>query len=158
MKQLVVTETIAAPPDRVFALAIDLAGAADRVGAIESVEVLTEGPFGVGTRWRETRQMFGRPATEEMQVAAFEPGRSYTTEALSHGCRYVSGFRCEPHGDMTQASFFFEGHATTFAARVMMLLMTPLNGMIQKQIRTAFAADLADLRRAAEADGAEHAE
>lgn len=155
MTRLVVTETIAAPPDQVFALATDLAGAADRVDGIESIELLTEGPFGVGTRWRETRQMFGKPATEEMEVAALEPGRSYTTEAASHGCRYVSGFTCKSDGEGTQASLFFEGHPTTLSARVLMIVMAPLNWLMMRQVRKLLAEDLADLRRAAEAEAAD---
>ena len=32
--------------------------------------MLSDGPIGVGTRLRETRIMFGRPATEVMTIAA----------------------------------------------------------------------------------------
>ena len=38
-----------------------------------SVESLTDQPFGVGTRWRETRKMFGRKASEVFQVTEFSP-------------------------------------------------------------------------------------
>lgn len=158
MTRLVVTETIAAPPDWVFALATDLAGAADRIDGIESLEVLTGGAFGVGTRWRETRQMFGKPSTEEMEVTAFEPDRYYTTEAASHGCRYVSRFMCEPIGDSTRASLFFEGHPATLGARVMVILMAPLNWLMRRQVRRLLAEDLAGLRRAAEARDGEQAQ
>lgn len=152
MTRLTVTETIAAPPEQVFALATDLAGAADRIGGIESLEVLSDGPFGVGTRWRETRQMFGKASSEEMIVTAFESDRAYTTEATSCGCRYVSGFACGPTADgATLASRTFEATPITMAARVMTTLMAPLVGRMNRQLQAMLAADLADLRRAAEA-------
>lgn len=153
MTRLTVTETIAASPKRVFALATDLAGAADRIGGMDSLEVLTDGSFGVGTRWRETRRMFGKASSEEMTVTAFEPGRSYTTEAKSCGCRYVSGFACEPTDDgATHTSVTFEAVPVTMTARVMTTLMAPLAGKMKRQLQTMLAADLADLRRAAEAN------
>src|SRR5690606_37405975 len=40
------------------------------------IERLTEGPFGVGTAFRETRRMFGRDSTEHFEVVGYEPGRS----------------------------------------------------------------------------------
>ncbi len=67
-------------------MATDLAGAPRVVRGIDAVEVLTPGEFGVGTRWRETRTMLGRSATEEMTVTAMEPQRSYTTEAVGRAC------------------------------------------------------------------------
>lgn len=151
MGRLLVTEPIAAPPERVWSLATDLSGVAERVTAIEAIEVLTEGPFGVGTRWRETRTMMGRQAIEELEITAVEPGRSYTAEAESCGCRYVSTLTCDAEGEGTLVTWSFEGKPVTTGARVMMTLMAPLNWMMTRQVREALAGDLADLRRAAEA-------
>jgi hypothetical protein len=55
----------------------DLDGAAERVDGIQKLEKLTDGPVGLGTRFRETRRMFRKEAAEEMEFTAFEPGRSY---------------------------------------------------------------------------------
>ena len=62
MRDVEVRRHVAAPVERVWALATDLEGSPRVVRGIEAVEVLTPGPFGVGTRWRETRRMFGRSA------------------------------------------------------------------------------------------------
>ena len=85
MPSVEVERTIAAPPDRAFRIATDLENLAATVSGIDSVEVLTEGPVGEGSRWRETRTMMGRPATEEMWVTAFEAPRRFVVEAESHG-------------------------------------------------------------------------
>ena len=79
MHLLTVTETVAAPAARVFERATDIRSWQDTIDAIDRIEMLAEGPAGVGTRFRETRTMMGKEAREEMEVTAFEPpapGRS----------------------------------------------------------------------------------
>ena len=52
------------PLDDAFAFVSDFANAPKRIKSILRVNVLTPGPVGVGTRFTETRVMFGREATE----------------------------------------------------------------------------------------------
>ena len=52
------------PPDRVFAALTDLARGAEWRPGFLGIERLTEGDFGVGTEWRETRKVFGRTALD----------------------------------------------------------------------------------------------
>ncbi|MEL7485039.1 MAG: SRPBCC family protein, partial [Planctomycetota bacterium] len=73
MKAIHVSETVNASIEDVFAVASDIANAAERIGGIDSVEMLTEGPVGMGTKWRETRTMFGKQADETMWITAWEP-------------------------------------------------------------------------------------
>src|SRR5438046_1974470 len=89
---------VAAPPATVFDVFSDLDHAPGRVSGTQRVEKLTPGPVGVGTRFKETRVMFGKEATEEMTFTAFDPGRGYTLGAESCGCRYITDFRFEPDG------------------------------------------------------------
>lgn len=90
MPAVEITTTIAAPLARVFALFTDLEHAAQNIAAIQSLELLTPGPMRKGTRFRETRVMFGKQATEEMEVVDFVPGRSYSVAAESCGARYLA--------------------------------------------------------------------
>src|SRR5688572_3894697 len=55
MKPLLCTHRSSASPDRVWALASDFANAPGRIKAITKVELLTPGPAGAGTRFREWR-------------------------------------------------------------------------------------------------------
>jgi uncharacterized protein YndB with AHSA1/START domain len=126
MAHVVVERTIAAPPERVFAVASDIHRWAQIVPAIERVEVLTPGPMAAGTRFRETRRMMGREATEEMTVTAFDPPRGYVLGAESHGCRYRTELRFEPAGAGTRMVFDFGAEPLAFGARVMMFLMKPM--------------------------------
>jgi uncharacterized protein YndB with AHSA1/START domain len=93
MPALTFTTEFAAPRERVFAAFTDLEHAAENVAAIVRVEVLTDGPVGRGTRFRETRVMFRREATEELEITAFDPPQSYTVEADSCGTHWRTTFQ-----------------------------------------------------------------
>jgi uncharacterized membrane protein len=96
MNETVVERRIQAPADRVWQALTDLGGMPGLLSGVDRVEVLTEGPFAVGTRWRETRRMLGRKATEEMYVTACEEPSRYVAEADAQGIHYVTEFRLTP--------------------------------------------------------------
>jgi hypothetical protein len=140
------TTRVAAPVREVFALFTDFAHAAGRVRGIKKVEVLTPGPVGVGTRFRETRVLFNREATEEMEVTAFEPGRGYTLGCQSCGAVYASAFRFEPDGDGTLVTLDFEARARSLLAK----LMAPLSFLMMGTVKKCIRQDLDDLKKVAE--------
>jgi len=142
-----VTKDIAAPPERVFELAADFRGAPERLSGVTKMEILTDGPIGVGTRVRETRVMFKREATEEMVITAFDPPRSYTVEAESHGSHYDSVLTVEPNGSGSTVKMVFEATPLTFMGKLMSFLMRPMIKSMAKLIDR----DLEDIKTAAEA-------
>ncbi len=146
MASVTVQKTIRAAPERVFAISTDLENLAERVSGIESVEVLTEGPMREGTRWRETRTMLGKQATEEMWVTRFEPPRSLVVEAESHGAHYRTEFRFEPEGLGTRVTMVFGARPLTLAARIFSVIGVLAMGSIRKTLER----DLDDVKRAAE--------
>lgn len=137
---------VAAPPEVVFARAADFRRAPEFVSAIVKMEILTSGPVGAGTRFRETRMMFGREATEEMTVTAFEPPKRYTLSAESHGSRYHTELSFVPDGQGTRMTMTFQGTPVTLMARVMSVLMRPM----MKGVAKACAKDLDDIKTAIE--------
>lgn len=137
---------IKAPPAVVFAALADIPGWADRIGAITRIDMLSEGPVGVGTRFRETRRMFGREATEEMEVAEFKPSKSFVLSAENHGTRYRSVHRLTPANDGTLLALTFTGTPVTLTAR----LMSPFANLMSSAVRKAIEGDLADLKAAVE--------
>ena len=148
MQDVEVRRHVAAPVERVWALATDLEDSPGVIDGIEAVEVLTPGPFGVGTRWRETRRVFGRSATEEMTVTAVEPHRSYQVEASGPGVTYVSGFAFAPAADGgTDVAATFGGRPTSRVGRVLGAVTAPL---ARRAIGKALAQDLEDIATAAE--------
>ncbi|MBK8977878.1 MAG: SRPBCC family protein [Planctomycetes bacterium] len=141
---------VAAPPAVVFAHASDFARAPEVVDAIVKVEMLTEGPLAVGTRFKETRRMFGKEASEVLEVVELEPPRRYVLGAENHGCRYRTEIACEPAPGGTRLSMTFAVEPLTRFARIMTFLMRPMLKSMAKQC----AKDLDCIKRAAEADAA----
>ena len=146
MKNHTLTKQVNAPPDVVFAVASDLAKAAEHVQGIERIELLTPEPVGVGTKWRETRKMMGKEATETLEITAFDPPRSYTVEADSCGCHFVSTFRFTPEAGGTRVELEVGGHANSFMAK----LMSPLSGLMMGTMKKMMDQDLEDVKRVAE--------
>ncbi len=138
---------IDAPADAVFAAASDFPNATEMVGGIDAVEMLspaTDGSAsGVGTRFRETRTMFGKQATEEMQVSAFDPPRSYTLSAVSCGVQFDSTVEVIPDGAGCRLGYDIVGVPTTLFARVVGAIMSP---MMKGGMRKAMEKDLSDIK------------
>lgn len=151
MAKYAVEQYVDAPRERVFEVATDLRRAPETIRGILALEVLTEGPIRKGTRFRETRLMFKREATAEMEVTAFDPPRGYAIGCEEHGCAYVHRLRFEPQGAGTKVVIEFEMIPQTFVARVLGVVFAPLMRSCVKELRK----DLEDLRAAAE--GGAHA-
>ena len=148
MPTVTARRTIGAPIEKVWAVATDVGRFPDLIGGVERVELLTDAAFGEGTRWRETRRMFGREATEEMWVTAVDPGRSYTVEAENHGVRYVSTFAFRATGaEQTEAVLTFGAQPRTKVARV---LGTITSAVAARAVAKTLEGDLHDLGTAAE--------
>lgn len=134
---------IEAPREKVFDVTTDLRKAAERIRGITRLEVLTDGPIGVGTRFRETRIMFKRECTEQMEITSFDRPQGYAVGCESHGCRYLTEFRYTPAGSGTDVEMTFRAEPLTFFAKAMTFLMGP---MLRKKLRQEMEKDLDDLK------------
>ena len=132
MAAITVSTNVSAPIDQVFEVYTDLEKAVERIPGLTALEILSEGPFGEGTRWRETRLMFKKEATEEMWVTGFDPPKSYTVEAESHGMRYSTVFLFAPDGEGTKVTWAFSGTALTLGAKI----MAPIFNVLMKGTMT----------------------
>ncbi len=138
---------INAPLERTWEIMSDLHGAADRISAITQLEVLTEGDIGVGTRWRETRIMMKKEATEEMWITAWDPPNGYSVGGDSCGSSWLSEFRLTPQGAGTRVEMLMSWKANTFLAK----LMTPLGWLMSGMMKKCMRKDFEDIKAAAEA-------
>ena len=133
MSTIIVSTLVSAPIDEVFAVYTDLEKAVERIPDITALELLTEGPVGKGTRWRETRVMFKKEAVEEMGISSFDPPHSYTVEADSHGMLYETLFEFVPDGDGTKVTWTFVGTPHTLGAKIMAPIFGLLMGGVMKK-------------------------
>lgn len=141
-RSVVVERRVSASQGRVWEALTDLGGMERMVSGVAKVEVLTEGGFGVGARWRETRRMFGKDATEEMWVTESEPPERYVVEAESHGSHYVSEWVLRPDGPATTVRMTFTAVPTGAVAG---LLAKVLGGVGARSVSKAVARDLDDV-------------
>ena len=148
VQPITVTRHVAAPRDRVWRVATDIPAAPDILSGVDRVEMLTQQPFGVGTRWSETRTIMKRSATEEMWVSDVRPQDSYTVEADGRGAHYVSVFRFTPTPDGgTDVALSFQGLPRRLPGRLLARILGPLTSA---SVRSALRDDLDDIARAAE--------
>jgi hypothetical protein len=149
MAGFTLTKHVAAPPAVAFSVFSDLEHAVGRVKAISKLELVTPGPVGVGTRFRETRKMFGKDCTEELQITAYDPGHSYEMSAQSCGAEFRTIFHFVPDGAGTRVEVEFRPRAVSLFAK----LMVPLTWLMTGSIKKCFDQDLEDLKQAAETAG-----
>ncbi len=148
MRRLTATIEASATPAQIWKVLTDIEGAAQNITGIEKVERLDGGSdFGVGTRWRETRTLFGRTATEEMEITELDPGRSYVTEARSHGAFYRSVIEVEPTPTGgSRITWVFGAEPEKPVAR---LMAATIGRLFERATRKALQQDLIDIARAA---------
>lgn len=147
MRVTVETE-ISAPLMDVWRLVTDIENAVATIKAIQKIEILERPRSGVaGLKWRETRTMFGKAATEVMWVTEAVEGSHYDTRAESHGSVYKTRVALENRNGKTGLVMTFEGEPQTLGAKI----MWALTGFLFKgATRKALAKDLADIKAALE--------
>lgn len=75
--KLEVEETFAVPPERLYAALSDAERLGDWMPNLVRMEWLDGPRSGKGARFRQTRKMFGREASEVFEVTAADPPRSF---------------------------------------------------------------------------------
>ncbi len=79
------------------------------ISAIAQIERLADGDISPGSRFRETRTMFGRQAFEETTVADLEPCERFVLAAHDHGIDDRAVHKLQEHGSGTRLVLSFEG-------------------------------------------------
>jgi len=84
---------IAAPPADVIGFIADPANAERWMEALEKSELITRGPIGPGSRFREVLKAGGERIETICEVVEFDPERRYAWRSVSEGdARYGGGF------------------------------------------------------------------
>jgi hypothetical protein len=137
---------IRAPIDLVWAAATDVAGACERMSGVERIELLTRGPFGVGSRWRETRVAVGSTAaTEEVVVVECDPPRRFAVDATSRGAVFHTESTFAARGPAeTEVRVVLDGEPPNVAGRLVGAL---LGTLAARAVLATLNRDLDDLAR-----------
>lgn len=134
--EISLSKIIAAPTQRVWGVITDIKNADKNISGIKSVEILHQPSEGViGLKWKETRIMFGKEATETMWITAAENGKWYQTRAESHGAVYISRLTVEASGEGSLLTFSFTSQPLTMGAKLMSLMSFMFMGSIKKMLQ-----------------------
>ncbi|MFC1628492.1 SRPBCC family protein [Gemmatimonadota bacterium] len=146
--ELQVTVNIDGSRNDVWTVITDIENSPNTISGIEKVEILERPDEGlVGLKWRETRTLFGKTATEVMWITDVTDNENYRTRAESHGAVYTTSLTVSGIDDATRLSMEFSGIPQTFGARV----MAAMTGVIfKKATRKALMQDLDDIKAAVE--------
>jgi len=132
------------PQEEIWQAITDFKNCQSFIESIESLEIIDQPKNTlVGFKWKESRVMFGKEATETMWITDFAENEFYQTRAESHGSIYKSRLSIEPEGEHTKLTMSFSAEPVSFSAK----LMTSVMGfMIKKSMNKALMKDLTDIK------------
>ena len=151
MAAVTLERDVVAPVGRVWDVFTDLDRAPERLSGVTRVEDLSGQPFGEGTTWRETRELFGRSYTEQLTVSACRAPEHYVVEAQSSGAHYRTEFVFTPRAaDTTRVRVTFTAEPTGIVARIVHRL---IGAVLITSVTKALRRDLDQLAAIAERPG-----
>lgn len=140
----------AAAPERVFAVLSDPVATSVHLRHVQALVWLTPGPVGLGSRFRETRRVFGRESTQELTISRFEPPTGITMAVEKPSISTASNFDLTPDGAGTRVRVGIEVRGHTLGGKLFAVLLFPL---MARAIQSAVRNDLEDLRATIEGRG-----
>lgn len=135
MTTIRIRRTIHAAVSEVFETVAHIENYARAIDDIVDVEYLSEQHSGVGTKFREKRELNGRPASAVLEVKEYEPGRRVRWESDENGTVWDSTFTFRETDDGCELELVTEARAYKLRPRI-------LNPLFKKAIQRAVAKDI----------------
>lgn len=145
------TTTIHASPEAIWSVLTDLAHAADILGSVKSVRLLTEGDYDVGTAWVEERTFFGHHGEEELHVTECEPPRRTLHETRLRADRIRTAYSIQSLPDGTHRLLVTATLDVSDRTPAAKAVWNAFGGHSYNATRRMLEHDLEDIRREAEA-------
>jgi hypothetical protein len=130
-----------------WAAITNIENAAQIISGIEKIDIVEKPANGlVGLKWRETRILFGKPATVVKWITQAVENEFYQTQAQDGGFVFLTTLRISESSDGLTLTSSHDTQPQGFAARIMSLPMLFFKGVIKKHILQ----DLSDIKAAVE--------
>ena len=131
----------------IWAAITNIENASEIISGIEKIEVLEKPAYGlVGLRWRETRLLFGKPATAEKWITDAAENEFYKTRAEDNGFVFLSTMSISESSGGITLTTSHETRPQGIVARLQSIPMFLFKGVIKK----AILQDLNDIKSAVE--------
>jgi hypothetical protein len=127
------SRTIKAPVELVFSRISDVHKFAEVSDDILEIEFLSETTHGVGTRFRETRNMNGRRATTELEITEFVENERVRLVSDAGGAIWDTIMHVTQDGDATRLDMTMDALPHTFMARIVNVF---IKGMVTRAVTT----------------------
>ncbi|MBN9522281.1 SRPBCC family protein [bacterium] len=135
------------PKAAVWAVLTNIENAAAIIRGIEKIEVLEKPTTGlVGLKWRETRMLFGEPATAEKRITDAAENEFYKTRAEDNGFVFLTTMRISESSSGITLLSSHETKPQSLVARFKSIPLFLFKGVIKK----AILQDLNDIKSAVE--------
>jgi hypothetical protein len=132
----------------VWAAITDIENAAEIISGIENIEVVEKPANGLaGLRWRETRMLFGKPATAEKRITEAAENEFYKTRAESDGFIFLTTTSISQSGSGVALTSSHDSQPQGIVARLMSI---PMGLLFKGVAKKAILQDLNDIKSVVE--------
>ena len=136
----------------VWAAITDIENAPATISGIQQIEVVEKPANGlVGLRWRETRMLFGKPATAEKWITDAAENEFYKTRAESDGFVFLSTTSLSERNGGIEVTTLHDSQPQGIVASLMSI---PMSLLFKGVARKALLQDLSDIKSAVEREQA----
>lgn len=142
---ITVSRPVAAAPHLLFAVIADIRSRSRVITAVSRVEMLSEGPVQLGTRFREWRIVGGREHGSVFSVTAVEAPRTLTLKGERDGMEFIVAYRIEGLDVGSRLTLTFRRDRAPLAIRLRDLA----RALTRRGIRQDLERELADIAGAA---------
>jgi len=146
--KLTIDIEIKAPKEKVWKVITDIENSVNTISGIEKIEILNKPKDTVvGLKWKETRTIFGKSATETMWITEATENDYYKTRAESNGAIYQTILKLSEKENTTFLTMEFNSEAITIKGKIMAFIF---GRMLNKTMKKLIKKDLIDIKTTVE--------
>ena len=132
----------------IWAAMTNIENATAIIRGIDKIEILEKPANGlIGLKWRETRMLFGKPATADKWITDAAENAFYKTRAESDGFIFLSTMRISESSGGTTLTSIHDSQPQSIGAKIMSI---PMGLLFKGVARKALLQDLNDIKSAVE--------
>lgn len=146
--KLTIDIEIKAPKEKVWKVIKDIENSVNTISGIDKIEILNKPKDTVvGLKWKETRTIFGKSATETMWITEATENNYYKTRAESNGAIYQTILKLSEKENTTFLTMEFSTEAITVKGKIMAFIF---GRMLNKTMKKLIKKDLIDIKTTVE--------
>lgn len=136
------------PKEKVWKVITDIENSVNTISGIEKIEILNKPKDSVvGLKWKETRTVFGKTATETMWITEAKENNFYKTRAESNGAIYQTSLKISEKENISFLAMEFSSKAISLKGKIMAFVF---GAILKKSMKKLIYKDLVDIKTSVE--------